>query len=213
NGTQTYVEKTFDEKFHYYNKNTEQWEPFTPAGYETSAQKIQRMKNIAAATGVFGEKYEALLQTIFYLLASLATGGPIGRIVFDVAYQIVSQFIQSRLRGEPFRVDYLDLMLDTIPIGYSTPKGIFLNIARDAIKMFFDLKNKEGLTQQTSVNYIAQDTINSMVAVIINRYRARLFGSGLNVPEQEVKDAVTKLITLLTVVFNIGAYEEKISGQ
>ncbi|MBL7777046.1 MAG: hypothetical protein JNK66_01985, partial [Chitinophagales bacterium] len=47
NGTQTYVEKTFDEKFHYYNKNTEQWEPFTPAGYETSAQKIQRMKNIA----------------------------------------------------------------------------------------------------------------------------------------------------------------------
>ncbi|MBL7779116.1 MAG: hypothetical protein JNK66_12590, partial [Chitinophagales bacterium] len=142
NGTQTYVEKTFDEKFHYYNKNTEQWEPFTPAGYETSAQKIQRMKNIAAATGVFGDKYEALLQSMVYFLLSLATAGPVGRVIFDVAYQFVNQFIQSKVRGEPFKMDYLDLLLDAIPTSGFTIKHTVISIIRDTFKVLFEMNNK-----------------------------------------------------------------------
>jgi len=44
NGTYTYVQKTWDEKFNYFNNLTQTWEQFKPIGYKTYAEQIQTLK-------------------------------------------------------------------------------------------------------------------------------------------------------------------------
>lgn len=207
NGTQTYIERTPNEKFHYYNYNTQQWEPFTPAGYETSAQKIQRMKNIAAATGVFGEKYQKLLEFIFLSLATLAAGGPAGRALFNVVYQFLNQLITARIKGEPFSPDYFDLLIDTIPIK-TTPAGEFyVELVKEIFKAFIDITSKEGVAILDKNNRVKGEILNIVVSTIISKYGMRLFGSGLGRTEHEVVDALLKTTTLISTIVTLGLYE------
>lgn len=206
-GTVTYAYRTFDERFYYSEPNTNKWHRFKPDGYKTYAQQIESLKNIAAATGVFGEKYQKLLEFIFLSLATLAAGGPAGRALFNVVYQFLNQLITARIKGEPFSPDYFDLLIDTIPIN-TTPAGEFyVELVKEIFKAFIEISSKKGVQLVTKEKELKEEFVNSITAAIIAKYRIKLMGSNLGITEREMVDAISKAISLIGTTVIFGLYE------
>ena len=173
--------------------------PFKPVGYIDPESYINA---IAGGTGEFGLVWSNVME---FVALTMLTGnlGPLGKAMFQLTSGFVNQLATNH--GDIEDLDYVDLLVDTLPLSRLPGSEFTKDILKDIVKEVINYKKDGKLTLIKNEEY-AKAIVTVIINSILHRYLAQINKwSRINsLPEStqkivEIRDELIKLTAVLII--------------